>query len=151
MIELEVSVECICRELFGYFKFTSMEIKHLREYYKNEKIVDGISPHGLLCSLNSKMLFISDDRTVALAIVDDNFEIVKQINKINDNPFEPVAIANSNDKIYVTDDRYNRIYMFDYDQKLIDSIDTTDDGKPFSHMAYAIQMISSTYVCDYYQ
>ena len=123
-----------------------MEIKDLKKDHKSEKIVDGIKPLDL-CVLNSKKLLISDYLTKVLAIVDENFSLIKQINKINDNPFKPSALANSNDKIYVANDENMKIYIFDHDLKLIDSVDTSDDGKPYRPygICYSNDII---YVCD---
>ena len=89
----------------------------------------------------------------SIAVYDQNFNLLKKIDKINGKYFSPIAVqVNSNDKlIYICDYAKHRILMTDVDFNLIKSVGSNgakidEFNNPFD-ICYNNE---SLYICDHY-
>ena len=146
-----MSNQSISPNLFGYFKYNFIKYEDLislQENIENAQKTIPLRPLDL-CVFSPERLLISDYVTRGLAIVDENFEIVKQIDNVNGDAFCPFALANSKDTIYATDGENMKIHVFDFERKIVGSVSTIDDASGHPYKPYGICYTNEIlYVCD---
>ena len=96
-----------------------------------------------ICVLSDDRLMMSNFYFGAICLYNSEIELIRKIEKIDENTFKPNVIAtNGTDRIYMSDVFKDRIIMTDFDFKLLN---TYELPKFVSGLCYANNLL---YICD---
>ena len=110
----------------------------------------GISPSGI--ELIDDQIVLANLFDKCLTIYDKEFKLIKRIDEINGEDFEPMGIAsNSKDRIiYICDFSNLRITMTDFDFNFIKSVSSfAAENNEFSFSSDICYKSDTLYICDY--
>jgi hypothetical protein len=121
-LDFNVSDEIVTEKIIGDIFFNeSVDVKELFLRGKTEIIRLNHDVWGIL-ALNRNRIVCSSRDNKCLMLYDENFNLLKTVDKINEVSFLPVGIASYDKHLYITDKLNNCIIMLDFEFNKIKSI-----------------------------
>ena len=153
MPELEVSMQEIDEKLVGnlHYALKNVNITDLLKNGNKEIFDIQVNPHDIIEFPNNQIIF-SIHINKCLALMDQNLNLVKIIDRIDNETFAPLGIAiNKEEKrFYISDSRNNRIIMTNLEFKKIKSIGSKGkENNQFDRSSDLCFRKDNLYVCDY--
>ena len=110
-----------------------------------------MQPIGIVCLPDNQIVCISHKENL-ITVYDQNFNLMKNINILNDQPLDPIGIAlnKEDEQLYIIENTKHRIIMADLDFNFIKYFGSQGCGNlEFDFPVDIYFKNSSIYVCDY--
>jgi hypothetical protein len=121
-----------------------------------ELLVNGITEiielkHGAydILALNKKTILCSNYYADCLSLLDKNFKLIRKIDRINGENFQPLGLACTDNRLYIADGLNHRIIMTDFEFNKIKSIGSLgSDFNKFNGPRGICLQNEILYICD---
>jgi hypothetical protein len=151
-LKFEVATDIIDEKVIGSFVFEkkSIDVQKILKSAIPEMIDVNISTFEILVLPNDHLLS-ANYYEKNLTLYDENFNLLKTIETINNEKISPLGIAiNEKSQLYIPNFDRHQIFMTDIEFNKIKSVGTLgNDNTQFKHPYGICYKNSNLYVCDY--
>ena len=152
-MDFNISKDTVGDEIIGKFIFQNKGIVDVKEtFFGNVEIVESIIGVWDILALDKNRVLCSNLNNKSLTLYDGNLNLVKKIDTINGENFEPRGLACNGNHLYIVDKQNSRIIMTDFEFrkiKLIGSKGNEFDNDKFNDPCGICFINESLYICDY--
>ena len=150
-MDFDVSKDIVSEKIIGEIWYQNeVNVKELLANGKTEIFELNQGVWDILVIDKNRVLF-SDPFSNCLTLYDQNFNLLRKIDTINGESFNPYGLACSDNHLYLVDQYNHRILMTDFEFSKIKSVGSIGNLNNEFDTPYGICLIDEIlYICDYY-